>query len=115
MTREERRSHDQLTRERATDLPRRRGSRQIPCRKHFLEGENPRPFASFPGSPTDAPRVRDRLGNAIEIGLFAACKRPKRATLETVSVCYRETNCANVFPMGSKKSRIAADIGQLAA
>ena len=33
------------------------------------EGENPRPFASFPGSPTDAPRMRDRLGNAIEIGL----------------------------------------------
>ena len=48
--------------------------------------------------------MRDRLGNAIEIGLFAACKRPKRAAQKTVSVCYRETNCANVFPRGSKKS-----------
>src|SRR5437899_2035427 len=41
---------------------RRRRSRQISCRKHFLEG------------------MGDRLGNAIEIGLFTACKRPKRAT-----------------------------------
>ena len=89
MTREERRPHDQLTRERATDLPRRRRSHQIPCRKRFLEGENPRPFTSF---------------RAIEIGLFAACKRPKRAAQKPVSVCYRETNCANVFPRGSKKS-----------
>jgi len=60
---------------REPDLPRRRRSRQIPRRKHFLEGDNPRPFASFPGSP----RMRlgfDQFGN-------------------------RETNCANLFPRGS--------------
>ena len=61
---------------REPDLPRRRRSRQIPRRKHFLEGDNPCPFASFPGSPTDAPRMRDQFGN-------------------------RETNCANLFPRGS--------------